>query len=242
MGIAAQQDLDPGPVAPDAADEVLDDGPRFRARGRLAGPQDGAYRLAAVRLEDVDGQEAVAVVVGVEQRQLLPAMGFVPAVVDVEHDAPRQRAPAVAEQVDHRRHHARHRDLRRRVLQPRHGRLRAQRITGLRGAADRHLEDRIGAQGIAVVGVLVAGGDGEDTHLQHLHHAVRHPRRMAPVGQACGQALGDAEAVLHCAQCQHPAVRRQAAAVEADAHLLAGDGWQIKRQKRIIVHGGCGAP
>src|SRR3712207_8394802 len=41
------------------------------------------------RFIDVDRQEAVRAVVGVEERELLAAVGPVLGVVDVEHDAPR---------------------------------------------------------------------------------------------------------------------------------------------------------
>jgi hypothetical protein len=43
---------------------------------RLAGPEDHRHRLAARRLVDVDRQETAAVVIGVEQRQLLVPIGL----------------------------------------------------------------------------------------------------------------------------------------------------------------------
>jgi len=55
---------------------------------RLAGAQNDRHRLAGGRFIDVDRLEAAAVVVGVEQRQLLPAMNPVLGIVDIEHDAP----------------------------------------------------------------------------------------------------------------------------------------------------------
>ena len=71
----------------------------------LARPQDDGHRLAAAGLVDVDRQEAAMVVVGVEQRQLLVPMDAVQSIVDVEHDAARHLLEAVAEQLDHGRHH-----------------------------------------------------------------------------------------------------------------------------------------
>ena len=49
----------------------------------------------------MDRQEAAAVVVVVEQRELLPAVHPVLGVVDVEHDPPRHLLEAVAEQLEH---------------------------------------------------------------------------------------------------------------------------------------------
>ena len=116
----------------------------FGPSGVLARPQDGGDRLAARRLVDVDRHEAAAVVVRVEQRELLPAVGPVLGVVDVEHDAPGHLFEAVAEQLDHRRHHALERDRAGQVLQPADGRLRTQVCPRLGQAADRHLEGRVG--------------------------------------------------------------------------------------------------
>ena len=92
----------------------------------LAGAQDHRHRLAGDRLVDVDRQEAAPVVVGVEERELLAAVDPVLGVVDVEHDPARHLGEAVAEQLDHGRHHPLERRDRGQVLEPAHGRLRAQ--------------------------------------------------------------------------------------------------------------------
>src|SRR5487761_1850254 len=73
---------------------------------RLARAQDDRHRLAGRRLVDVDRQKAAAIVMSVEHGALLLAMRRVLGIVDVEQDAPRHRVEAVAEQGDHRRHHA----------------------------------------------------------------------------------------------------------------------------------------
>ena len=48
----------------------------------------------------MDRQEAAAVVVGMEQGQLLAAVNAILGVVDVEHDAARHPLEAVAKQLD----------------------------------------------------------------------------------------------------------------------------------------------
>ena len=109
------------------------------------------------------------------------------------------------------------------VLQPAHGRLRAQIGAALGQPADRHLEGRIGAQRVAVVGVRVAGGDQQRPEADHLGEPVPHPLGRPRVLDAARQPLGDAEPALDLGQHQHPGVRGQPAAVEGDVHRLAAD-------------------
>ena len=110
------------------------------------------------------------------------------------------------------------------VLEPAHGRLRAQIGAALGQPADRHLEGRIGAQRVAVVGVLVAGGDQQRPEADHLGEPVLDPIGRPRVLDAARQALGNAEATLDLGEHQHPAVRGQAPGVERDLHRLAGNG------------------
>src|SRR5215211_7102426 len=103
MAVAAHHDVDRRPAGADMADDMAQDQGHLGAVWRLAGAQDDRHRLAGARLINVDRLEAAAVVVGVEQRQLLAAVNPVLGVVDVEHDAPGDLFEAVAEHLDHRR-------------------------------------------------------------------------------------------------------------------------------------------
>ena len=69
VAVAAHQDVDRRPAGADAADHVAQHQRHLGAVRRLAGAQDDRHRLAGGRLVDVDRQEAAAVVVGVEQRR-----------------------------------------------------------------------------------------------------------------------------------------------------------------------------
>lgn len=88
-------------------------------------------------------------------------MHGVKGVVNVEHDPLRNLAEGSAIKVDHRPAHNDQFPHPGQVLQPAHRRLggqiptRRQRILG-------HLEDRIGAQPVGVVAILITGGN-------HLH-------------------------------------------------------------------------
>ena len=160
------------PAATDGLDDVAQDESDLRAARRLAGPQDHGDRLAAGRLVDVNRQKTATVVMGMEQGKLLATVDPIFGVVDVEHDPPRHVFEAVAEQLDHRRHHALQRDRPGQVLKPAHGRLGAQLGAALGQPADRHLEGRIGAQSIAVIGILVAGRDQQRPEADHLGERV----------------------------------------------------------------------
>ena len=105
----------------------------------------------------------------------------------------------------------------------------------------RQLEQGIGAQRVAVVGILVAAGDREHAEAQHRRQRVNHQRRVAPVPDATRQRLGQAEPALSLAQQDQAAVGRDQAALEIGRHLLASHGWQIEREKGIFGHGGRGA-
>jgi hypothetical protein len=109
VAIAAHQNLDPG--ASEHGSLARRGAGRVRPRHRLASCRGAGSPRPACRwsLVDVDRQEAT-VVRGVEQRELLAAVNPVLGVVAVQHDPPRHLREAVAEQLDHRRHHALQRD------------------------------------------------------------------------------------------------------------------------------------
>jgi hypothetical protein len=109
------------------------------------------------------------------------------------------------------------------LAQPRHGRLRAQGRAARRRPARRHLEDRITAQRVAIVAILVAGGDREHAKAQHVGERMIDPPRVAPVLEAARQPRREPELALRRAQQQHAAVRRRQPAVERHLHVPAID-------------------
>lgn len=223
MAIAAHGDLDPRPVLLETADDVLHNPGRLFSGGPLAGAQQRQHRLARGCLEDVDGLEAVLVIMGVEQRQLLAAVDGIGRIVDVEDDALGNAVEAFAEQIDHRQPHARQLAPRWRILKPRQGWLRHQIATALGQAPTGQLERRIEAQHVEVVAILVAAGDGEHARPDHVGVRMGRAGRSARVGQATGKARSKTEPFLDPAQQQHAAVGRQPAAVKTGAQLLVCD-------------------
>jgi len=188
---------------------------------RLARSEDHRHRLAGDRLVDMDREKAAAVVMRMEQGQLLIAVHPVERIVDVEEDASWHLGEAVAEQLDHRIRHADERGLCRQVLQPRHGRLRAELGACLRQPTHRHLEGRVVTQRITVVGVRVAGGDQQRPVADHLGKAVPHPLGRSRIGNAAGQPLGNLQLPLDLGEDQHAGIRGQPATIEGKVNRLA---------------------
>src|SRR6185312_8530905 len=94
MAVAAQQDLGLRPVGADGAQQAPQQGNDLGAARPFGGTQHSGDE-AAFAVEHDDGLEAVFIVMGVEQPQLLSAVNGIERVDDIEHDAlgnPRERA------------------------------------------------------------------------------------------------------------------------------------------------------
>jgi hypothetical protein len=112
--------------------------------------------------------------------------------------------------------------------------LRAQIGAALRQAPDGHLEGRILAQHVAVIGVRIARRDRQGAEPDHLGDRMANLVRCAGIFDASRQPLGDPQATLHLGQQQNAAIRRQPAAIKTGDNRLAAD-----RQGKINfgVHG-----
>ena len=93
----------------------------------------------------------------------------------------------MAEQVPHGRCHPRRFDLRRHILKPAHGRLRAQGITALRRPANRQLEQRVLTKTIAIAGIFIPPGNCQHPEQQHLVKLMADPGRIAAIPHALRQ-------------------------------------------------------
>jgi hypothetical protein len=171
----------------------------------LGRPQDGADE-AAFAVEHHDRLEAVFVIMGVEQAQLLAAVYGVEGVVDVENDPLRHLPEGGAVEVDHGPPHRHQLAHARQVLQPADRRLRTQRAIRWR-QFERHLEHRIGAQGIGVVAVLIARRDHQQPEANDVSEAMRDLTGRPRVHHTGGYAIGDAKPLVDLAQNHNAAVR-----------------------------------
>ena len=218
MAVGANEDLHLRPVGADRADQAAQKRPDLDALRPLRRAQEGGDE-AALGIEDDDRLEAVFVVVGVEQAQLLAAVHRVEGVVDVERDPPRHLAERAAVDVDQSPAQAQQRPRIRQVLQPRDGRLRTQ-VPIRRQTFERQLEQRIGAQAGRVVAVLVAGGDHQQPEADDVGDRMHGAAGITRIVDAGGETVGDFEPPLDLAQNQQTAVGRQPAAVEPGNDLL----------------------
>jgi hypothetical protein len=114
-------------------------------------------------------------------------------VVDVERDLSRRRRKRGAELVDERRRQAHRLSAARHVLQPAHGRLRAQVGAALGAAADSQLQERVSSEPVEIVAILVAAADREYTRLDQLDQLMLDPGWIARVGKAVGEPRADAD-------------------------------------------------
>ncbi len=167
-------------------------------------------------------------------------MNRVASVVDVQRDRGRLLREAPAEQIHHHCCHPRRSRPVGHVLEPAHGRLRTQRRAAPGQPAGRQLEQRVSAQRITVIGILMAAGNGQHAEQQHLLHRVADPAGIAPVLHAGRQHARQAQAPVRLPQEQQAAIGGNRAAIEVRGHPLAGNGWKIEGKKAIVVHGGCG--
>ena len=171
----------------------------------------------------MDRLEAGAIVVCVEQRQLLLAVNRIVCVVDVEHDARRRSSEAAAKDIDLAKPDPRQRSPAGEVLQSRQRRLAHQVGAGLRASADGDLQRGIGAQRIDVVAVLVAGSDHQHPRRHHLGVAVPDAGRIALVTERGGDRRGKRQPLGDLPQYDQAAVRRQAPGIERGCERLGLD-------------------
>ena len=221
VAVGAQQDVHLRPVGADRADQAAQKGADLDALRPLRRAQDGGDE-AALAIEDDDRLEAVVVVMGVEQAQLLAAVHRVEGVVDIEDDALRHLPERAAVDVDQSPAQAQQRPRIRQVLQPRDGRLRTQ-VPTRRQPFERHLEQRIEAQARRVVAVLVAGRDHQQPEADDVRQRVHGAVGITRIVDAGGQTVGDREPALDLAQNQQTAVGGQAATVEPGDDFFAGN-------------------
>src|SRR3989454_12080609 len=65
---------------------------------------------------------------------------------------------------------------------------------------------------------------------------------IAAIPHARCQPISQPQLLLQPPEQKPARTRRQLPAVKANAHLLAGNRWKVKRKYGIFAHDGCGAP
>src|SRR5208337_2657103 len=101
MTIATDGDVGVWPMQPDAPHQPTQMGTHLLAVRRLPGAQDCQYAMTGAGIIDMDRQEALLIVMRIEQRQLLMAMDGVCGIVDIERDRLGRSPETLAPQVHH---------------------------------------------------------------------------------------------------------------------------------------------
>lgn len=196
---------------PDKAAQMTTD---FDAARRLARTQNHGDGTAALRIVDMDRQEAARVVVGVEQRELLASMDDVAGVVDVQDNSLRWVILGVHPLIDERVRETDGVFQGRRVLQPGHGWLRAKIVAAIGQSAAGELEGGIHAQEVEVVSVLVAAGDRQNPRADHVSQRMGDAQRVAMIGEATRKTVGKANTPIGHRKQHHAAVGADASTIE----------------------------
>ena len=207
MAVGPDQDAGGGPVGSDRPDEPAQMSPDLGALGPLGRPQHGRDE-AALAVEHDHGLEAVFVIMGIEQPQLLAAVNGIEGVVDVEHDLLRHLSERGAVQIDHRASHAQQRARIGHILQARERGLRGEMAIRWQHIL-RHLEDRVGAQAGGVVAILITGSDHQQPEADQIGQAMNDLILRAWVIDARGEPLGDTQTLLHLAQGENAGIGGQ---------------------------------
>ena len=195
------------PVPADTPDHVTQNH-RSLCTGRpLAGAQQKTHRSARGSVINVDRLKAIPPRVGIEQRQLLIAMGPVGRVVDIEHNVARSRPEAGAEQINQLEPHSGQIAPGRGVLQPRQGRLGSKSGATVRKALASDLEGWVMAQRIKILAVLVTAGNRKHAFTDHRCVIVDRAPRVARIVQAGRQHAGKVHFPFNLTQQQHASVR-----------------------------------
>ena len=207
MAVGPDQDAGGGPVASDRPDEPAQMSADLGALRPLGRPQHGRDE-PSLAVEHDHGLEAVFVIMGIEQPQLLAAVNGIEGVVDVEHDLLRHLSERGAVQIDHRPSHAQQRARIGHVLQARERRLRGEIAIRWQHIL-RHLEDRVGAQAGGVVAILVAGGDHQQAEADQIGQTMNDLILRSRIIDARGEPLGHPETLVHLAQGKNAGVGGQ---------------------------------
>ena len=187
VAVGPQQDRGRGPMAADRPDQTPDVGSGLFAGRATCRAQHCTYKTT-VTVKDHDGLEAVFIIVGIEQAQLLVTMNGIKGVVDIQHDLSGRVCKRGAIEPHHLMRHPEERPPVSQVFHTRDRGLRAQRGPGLGIPLESELERRIIAQISGIVAVFISSRDHHDPEPDDVFQAVPHLARLARIREAlCDQ-------------------------------------------------------
>jgi hypothetical protein len=200
----------------------------------VRGPQVGHQQLVAA--EDVEGEEAVMVIVPVEEAPLLLAMDRVVGGVEVEDQGLGRLGMGGDELVNQDLGDADQGRAVDAVLQAAEGRGRGERPALVGDLPGGQLQSGVGTEGLMVVEVLVAQGDGGDPLSEHGHLVVHDQRGPARVGDGSIEGLEQTESSAEFAEQEGASVGGEPSAPEVGDDGLGAEPGEEERVAATVCH------
>jgi hypothetical protein len=223
VAVAAQTEADPGKPLAQMADHPFHQGQDLAAARCRCLPQHGQDQPAA-GVEDMNRQKAPVIVIGIELAQFLLAMDPIKAFIKIKGQMAGDDRKAVAIQVEHR--HAIEFRAPRHVLQAGDGRLWAERRPRNRRSVQRHLEDGVVPEHVAVVAVRIAGRNRQHAKPQDLIEPMGNLPRLPGIMQASCQPGRKVQPAFDILEQQEAAIGRRAPVVDQGWNRLVTNRWQ----------------
>ena len=228
--IGAQNDPHLGPFPAQALDQQRQDRPGVPGAVDVRRPQVTDQQPIAAK--DVERQEAVVVVIAVEEAALLAAMDGIVGGIEVEHQFLWRRVER-GDEILHHRLMGRPRPLPvRRPLQPAHRRRTGQPRVTPTGA----LQHQIVAQPVMIVDVLMAQRQRKRPLTQQGQQPMTDLAGLAPVDQPPRQPRQQADPPVRRRQQHGATVRGDIAAGKIRLDATPTTGWKFDLRKGTIRH------
>mgnify|MGYP000008734015 CR=1 FL=1 len=200
------------------------------------GTQNRGDQLTALPFVDMQRHETTFPIIRIEQRALLRAMGGIIRVIYIQDKRFGRRLVGGDKAIGQRLRHAIQMTARHPVLQPTHRRLTGQIVPRQRRPLTPHLESRIAAQIITIVGILIPLGDLKHPLTQQILQRVIHIPGIASIMDRLRKAMNQPDSFFDRAQKQHPCIAGDIPPIKLRFHALTRNRGEVKRHLRFGKH------
>ena len=179
--------------------------------------------------------------VAVEEGQLLLAVSGIKRVINIKGHRFRWRVAAAAKDIHHPASNPDQGTLAHAILKSRHRRLAHRPCVFAGHFAGRHHEGRVVSQFVQVITVFITARDGHGPRAKNVTHAMRHPRRIAIIGDYPNQTIPDPRTTLRLSKKQNTGVRGDRTTIKTARNFPGTNGWKREGSPGYITHGGVGS-
>jgi hypothetical protein len=228
--VAAEDDLDLRPGLAQPLDQQGQNGPGMFGAVDLARAQVADQQLVSAK--DIQGQEAVMVVVTVKEAPFLAAMDGIVGGIEVQDQALGHALFGGNELLNDDLVHAPSRFPVGPVFPAAQGGRAGQR----HAAAQRGLDRQVAAQCLVVVEVFITQGQSVNPLPQQAQAIVVNTGLAPWILQDPGDRFGQAQATVDLLQQQHAAIGSDVTALKIGFDTAALTGWKLKRFLGTVCH------